>query len=148
MEPWNKSLNFIFPTKYVIPKSLKFKLAIGQVRYYNYMYSTLFPSHHLTFTNSWYRNQVMNKNGTNPIRMFHHRGTGRQQCRHGHGGRSGHFAQRIQDKVAPSLKKRWSFLVGCLRGILPLCSNGTLLQVVWEWVLCTYKHLLEGYLEH
>ena len=24
MEPWNKSLNFIFPTKYVIPKSLKF----------------------------------------------------------------------------------------------------------------------------
>ena len=22
--PWNKSLNFIFPTKYVIPKSLKF----------------------------------------------------------------------------------------------------------------------------
>ena len=21
--PWNKSLNFIFPTKYVIPKSLK-----------------------------------------------------------------------------------------------------------------------------
>ena len=25
MEPWNKSLNFIFPTKYVIPKSLKFR---------------------------------------------------------------------------------------------------------------------------
>ena len=24
MEHWNKSLNFIFPTKYVIPKSLKF----------------------------------------------------------------------------------------------------------------------------
>ena len=24
MEPWNKSLNSIFPTKYVIPKSLKF----------------------------------------------------------------------------------------------------------------------------
>ena len=24
MEPWNKSLNFIFPTKSVIPKSLKF----------------------------------------------------------------------------------------------------------------------------
>ena len=24
--PWNKSLNFIFPTKYVIPKSLKFSL--------------------------------------------------------------------------------------------------------------------------
>ena len=28
--PWNKSLNFIFPTKYGIPKSLK-RLAIGQV---------------------------------------------------------------------------------------------------------------------
>ena len=28
--PWNKSLNFIFPTKYVIPKSLS-RLAIGQV---------------------------------------------------------------------------------------------------------------------
>ena len=24
MEPWKKSLNFIFPTKYVIPNSLKF----------------------------------------------------------------------------------------------------------------------------
>ena len=24
MEPWNKSSNFIFPTKHVIPKSLKF----------------------------------------------------------------------------------------------------------------------------
>ena len=31
MEPWNKSLNFIFPTKYVIPKSSKFSRAIGQV---------------------------------------------------------------------------------------------------------------------
>ena len=31
MEPWNKSLNFTFPTKYVIPKSLS-RLAIGQVR--------------------------------------------------------------------------------------------------------------------
>ena len=29
--PWKKSLNFIFPTKYVIPKSLS-RLAIGQVR--------------------------------------------------------------------------------------------------------------------
>ena len=29
MEPWNKNLNFIFPTKYVFPKSPK--LAIGQV---------------------------------------------------------------------------------------------------------------------
>ena len=31
MEPWNKNLTFIFPTKYVIPKKLK-RLAIGQVR--------------------------------------------------------------------------------------------------------------------
>ena len=23
MEPWNKSLNFVFPTKYVIPKKFK-----------------------------------------------------------------------------------------------------------------------------
>ena len=30
MEPEIKSLNFIFPTKYVIPKSLS-RLAIGQV---------------------------------------------------------------------------------------------------------------------
>ena len=31
MDPEKKSLNFIFPTKYVIPKSLS-RLAIGQVR--------------------------------------------------------------------------------------------------------------------
>ena len=30
MDPEKKRLNFMFPTKYVIPKSLK--LAIGQVR--------------------------------------------------------------------------------------------------------------------
>ena len=28
--PWKKKMNFIFPTKYVIPKSLKFSL-LGQV---------------------------------------------------------------------------------------------------------------------
>ena len=33
MKPWNKSLNFIFPTKYVIPKSFP-SLAIGQVSYF------------------------------------------------------------------------------------------------------------------
>ena len=32
MDPEKKSLNFIFPTKYVIPKSLS-RLAIGQVSY-------------------------------------------------------------------------------------------------------------------
>ena len=31
MGPRNKTLNFIFPTKYVVPKSLKF-IAIGQER--------------------------------------------------------------------------------------------------------------------
>ena len=31
MDPEKKSLNFIFPTKYVIPKSLS-RLAIGQVK--------------------------------------------------------------------------------------------------------------------
>ena len=32
MEPWEKSLNFIFPTKYVIPKSLKFSHWPSQMR--------------------------------------------------------------------------------------------------------------------
>ena len=32
MDPEKKSLNFIFPTKYVIPKSLS-RLAIGQVSF-------------------------------------------------------------------------------------------------------------------
>ena len=32
MDPENKSLNFIFPTRYVIPKSLS-RLVIGQVRF-------------------------------------------------------------------------------------------------------------------
>ncbi len=32
MDTEKKSLNYIFPTKYVIPKSLKFSLAIGHVR--------------------------------------------------------------------------------------------------------------------
>ena len=32
--PWNKSLNFIFPTKYVIPKRLS-RLAIGQVSHFS-----------------------------------------------------------------------------------------------------------------
>ena len=35
MEPWNKSLNFSFPTKYGIPKSWK-SLAIGQVSFFKH----------------------------------------------------------------------------------------------------------------
>ena len=32
MEPWDKSLNFLFPTKHAIPKKKQAVLAIGQVR--------------------------------------------------------------------------------------------------------------------
>ena len=33
MDPEKKSLNFIFPTKYVIPKSLKFSHWLSEITY-------------------------------------------------------------------------------------------------------------------
>ncbi len=42
MDPEKKSLNFIFPTKYVIPKSLKFSHWLSKKTYKSYSYPTQF----------------------------------------------------------------------------------------------------------
>ncbi len=47
--PWKKSLNFIFPTKYVLPKSLKFSHWPSKMIISGYHEPTDFPANNTTY---------------------------------------------------------------------------------------------------